>query len=447
MEIREVFVDQVDVDENNPREDMGDLAALAATFDAGPYPGEPINPIVVAADGGRYRIVDGERRFRAMRDERGLTRCHAVVCDGVEDVAAASAMVASDDKKPLDAIEMSRGVQQMLMLGVQPDVVDRVSRRRGSRYVRAAMAGSEWSRTRQLGLDQLQRVGELMSEGRDADARALSEADPERWSAVADQLDREARASDAVELAKRALSEAGVAFVESDSYGAPDGHGDLERLEGVAADGVREGVGRHRGEVEVASIRSDPWSRSGAWVTLWGHAEDDAPDPEEARRDDAVTVMEDRVGQWIDWAEGEMMAAVADLAPNLGCLARRVSQGRMPDELWDEVEADVTERVMAAAEPGGGKPDMWSLGAFGAARHVMEECNRARTRTSAMARAIVDGSTMGAWAFPAWGSVLGLLDALSDDGMRAEYPGAELERVGDLVESAVDAAARGDGAE
>ena len=41
-------------------------------------PGEPVNPIVVVEDGGIYRIVDGERRYKAMRRNK-LARCHAVV--------------------------------------------------------------------------------------------------------------------------------------------------------------------------------------------------------------------------------------------------------------------------------------------------------------------------------------------------------------------------------
>ena len=48
----------------NPREDFGDIGALARSIEA--TGGEPLNPPVVVADGNVYRIVDGERRYRAL---------------------------------------------------------------------------------------------------------------------------------------------------------------------------------------------------------------------------------------------------------------------------------------------------------------------------------------------------------------------------------------------
>lgn len=43
--------------EQNPREDFGDIGALARSIEA--TGGEPLNPPVVVADGNVYRIVDG----------------------------------------------------------------------------------------------------------------------------------------------------------------------------------------------------------------------------------------------------------------------------------------------------------------------------------------------------------------------------------------------------
>lgn len=47
----------------NPRSDFGDIAALADSIRA--TGNEPVNPPVVVRDGNVYRIVDGERRYRA----------------------------------------------------------------------------------------------------------------------------------------------------------------------------------------------------------------------------------------------------------------------------------------------------------------------------------------------------------------------------------------------
>ena len=54
--------------EINPRSDFGDLDAFAAEFDDNPvFPGEPWTPPIVYRDANVYRIVDGERRYRAMK--------------------------------------------------------------------------------------------------------------------------------------------------------------------------------------------------------------------------------------------------------------------------------------------------------------------------------------------------------------------------------------------
>lgn len=128
MELREIGIDDVYPDEKNPRKDFGDIAALAESCMLNALnPGEPVNPIVVVEDGGIYRIVDGERRYKAMCKNK-LARCHAVVCDDMDEANAMVAMVATDDKRPLTDVERSRGVQQMLLLGVDPERVERAGR-------------------------------------------------------------------------------------------------------------------------------------------------------------------------------------------------------------------------------------------------------------------------------------------------------------------------------
>ena len=112
----------------NPRSDFGDLKALAESFDLNPTnPGEPINPPVVVRDGGIYQIIDGERRYRAMQ-LRKMTHAHVLVCDDMDEANAVMAMLSTDDKRPLSEIERSRGVQQMLLLGVDPVKVEKAAR-------------------------------------------------------------------------------------------------------------------------------------------------------------------------------------------------------------------------------------------------------------------------------------------------------------------------------
>lgn len=99
----------------NPRREMGDLQALARSIEA--TGGQPVSPIVVVPDGGVYRIVDGERRWRAMR-ELGAERVDCVVVDGYDDADELVAMMATDDKLRLSDEERARGTQRMLRLDV-----------------------------------------------------------------------------------------------------------------------------------------------------------------------------------------------------------------------------------------------------------------------------------------------------------------------------------------
>jgi hypothetical protein len=121
----------VDPDPNNPREDMGDLVALAATFTINTErPGEPINPPILVRDGKRYRIVDGERRYRAMLEGTAEPKASftAIVADGLDEASSLLAMLATDDKKRLTDAEHAKGVQQMLVLGIEPSLVARAAR-------------------------------------------------------------------------------------------------------------------------------------------------------------------------------------------------------------------------------------------------------------------------------------------------------------------------------
>ena len=108
----------------NPRRDFGDIPALARTITA--TGGQPVNPIIVARDGDAYRIVDGERRYRALL-ELGAEAVDAIVCDDWGEAEEAVAMLATDDKRSLTEEERARGFQSMLALGVSDEVAGAAS--------------------------------------------------------------------------------------------------------------------------------------------------------------------------------------------------------------------------------------------------------------------------------------------------------------------------------
>lgn len=179
----------------NPREDFGDIGALARSIEA--TGGEPLNPPVVVADGNVFRIVDGERRYRALSSIYGEDReVSALVAESMDEANELVAMLATDDKRQLTEAERARGVQQMLVLGVDEQRIERASRAtagqiRAARRLRGSIEG------RQVTLEQLEAASAFDDE-RDVEA-VLAAGDG--WAGKADQIRRrnereEAKAED-----------------------------------------------------------------------------------------------------------------------------------------------------------------------------------------------------------------------------------------------------------
>ena len=154
FEKKSVRLGDIRPSEQNPREDFGDIGALARSIEA--TGGEPLNPPVVVADGNVYRIVDGERRYRALSSIYGEDReVSALVADTMDEANELVAMLATDDKRQLTEAERARGVQQMLVLGVDEQRIERASRAtagqiRAARRLRGSIEG------RQVTLEQLE---------------------------------------------------------------------------------------------------------------------------------------------------------------------------------------------------------------------------------------------------------------------------------------------------
>lgn len=121
-----IRVEDVRPSEVNPREDMGDLDRLAESIKA--TGGQPINPICVVREGDGWRLVDGERRYRAMV-KLGTVECDAMVFASFADADEAVAMMATDEKKQLSDEEAARGFQRMLDLGVDDFTIAGVTHR------------------------------------------------------------------------------------------------------------------------------------------------------------------------------------------------------------------------------------------------------------------------------------------------------------------------------
>lgn len=208
FEKRQVRLGDIRPSEQNPREDFGDIGALARSIEA--TGGEPLNPVVVVADGNVYRIVDGERRYRALSSIYGEDReVSALVADTMDEVNELVAMLATDDKRKLTEAERARGVQQMLVLGVDEQRIERASRAtagqiRAARKLRGSIEG------RQVTLEQLEAASAFDDE-KDVEA-VLAAGDG--WAGKADSIRRRVEREEAKAEDYDAFGDAGIPVVK-----------------------------------------------------------------------------------------------------------------------------------------------------------------------------------------------------------------------------------------
>lgn len=198
----------------NPREDFGDIGALARSIEA--TGGEPLNPPVVVADGNVFRIVDGERRYRALSSLYGEDReVSALVADTMDEANELVAMLATDDKRQLTEAERARGVQQMLVLGVDEQRIERASRATAGQIRAARKLRGRIGAGVQVTLEQLEAASAFNDE---VDVEAVLAAG-DGWAGKADQIRRRIERDEAKAEDYDALGDAGIPVVKE----RPDG--------------------------------------------------------------------------------------------------------------------------------------------------------------------------------------------------------------------------------
>lgn len=198
----------------NPREDFGDIGAMARSIEA--TGGEPLNPLVIVADGNVFRIVDGERRYRALSSLYGEDReVSALVADTMDEATELVAMLATDDKRQLTEAERARGVQQMLVLGVDEQRIERASRATAGQIRAARRLRGRIDAGVQVTLEQLEAASAFDDE-RDVEA-VLAAGDG--WAGKADQIRRRIEREEAKAEDYDAFGDAGIPVVNE----RPDG--------------------------------------------------------------------------------------------------------------------------------------------------------------------------------------------------------------------------------
>lgn len=214
FEKRQVRLGDIRPSGQNPRKDFGDIGALARSIEA--TGGEPLNPPVVVADGNVYRIVDGERRYRALSSIYGEDReVSALVADTMDEANELVAMLATDDKRQLTEAERARGVQQMLVLGVDEQRIERASRATAGQIRAARRLRGRIDAGVQVTLEQMEAASAFDDE-KDIEA-VLAAGDG--WAGKADSIRRRIEREEAKAEDYDAFGDAGIPVVKEQ----PDG--------------------------------------------------------------------------------------------------------------------------------------------------------------------------------------------------------------------------------
>lgn len=214
FEKRAVRLGDIRPSEQNPREDFGDIGALARSIEA--TGGEPLNPPVVVADGNVFRIVDGERRYRALSSIYGEDReVSALVAESMDEANELVAMLATDDKRQLTEAERARGVQQMLVLGIDEQRIERASRATAGQIRAARKLRGRIDAGVQVTLEQLEAASAFDDE-KDVEA-VLAAGDG--WAGKADSIRRRVEREEAKAEDYDAFGDAGIPVVKEKPEG------------------------------------------------------------------------------------------------------------------------------------------------------------------------------------------------------------------------------------
>ena len=197
---------------DNPRKDFGDIDAMAATIEA--TGGQPVNPPVVVRDGDVYRIIDGERRWRALVKLYGKDGTADVLCyDSCDEAEEAVAMIATDAKKELTEEERGHGFQRMIILGVPEARVAKAMRRKVE-DVRKASAVAKMA-PEQATMDQMIAAAEF--DGKDRED--VLNAKPGKWAAKAESIRRRIASAATRAEFERVIGELGLEVVSQSDKG------------------------------------------------------------------------------------------------------------------------------------------------------------------------------------------------------------------------------------
>lgn len=110
-EIREINVDQIDRNTSQPRRsfDQESIRSLSESIKTAGI----LQPLLVAETGGRYRIIAGERRYRAAR-MAGLEKVPCVVCSYSQTQEMEAALIENLQREDLNPVDEAKAINALI---------------------------------------------------------------------------------------------------------------------------------------------------------------------------------------------------------------------------------------------------------------------------------------------------------------------------------------------
>lgn len=185
-----------------------------------------VQPMFVVRDGNRYMLVDGERRYRALKKVFKDDPNHLVpvrVFDDYNDARQVVVMIATNEKQALSEQEVNAGFQLAMKLDVPTEDIELLSGLDGQKVKAARQAANRHPKVLdapQLSLDTLASIVENDLTDKEVEKVMKADVPSQAIWRILDKRKRDAAVAEMRELAEGR----GIAFEKRTGYETPEGY-------------------------------------------------------------------------------------------------------------------------------------------------------------------------------------------------------------------------------
>lgn len=304
-----------------------------------------VQPMFVVRDGNRYMLVDGERRYRALKKVFKDDPNHLVpvrVFDDYNDARQVVVMIATNEKQTLSEDEVNAGFQLAMKLDVPTEDIELLSGLDGQKVKAARQAITRHPKVLdapQLSLDTLASIVENDLTDKEIEKVMKADVPSQAIWRILDKRKRDAAVSEMRELAEGR----GIAFEKRTGYETPEGY--RYGRQSVKADTVLDVIEEAGYKPEDVLITHDGNGVSTVWYPQPEQMTDDLEAYDEKvrnldrlRDNNAHTCMAILENMAEETNRGASPVALTHLAPMI-----KEHRGRLGETIYQSMVADFIE--------------------------------------------------------------------------------------------------------